>query len=153
MNKDVTQGQEFFESHYFSYQNWPKSEFNTYRYKTSARDYFLENKASLMIFSHFKARLNFLSDPFCLNWRKLILKVFDFVRKFCLALKWLKSLEKPCFPKNICGLRFYGDRCEIQVEVHFDMKNNAIQKNLVLGKYLWLWSYWIKWERIFNPLT
>ena len=79
MTKDVSQGQEFFESHYFSCQNGPKSEFHTYCYKTSARDYFLENKASLMIFSHFKARLNFLSDRFCLNWRKLILKVFDYV--------------------------------------------------------------------------
>ena len=79
MTKDVSQGQEFFESHYFSCQNGPKSEFHTYCYKTSARNYFLENKASLMIFSHFKARLNFLSDRFCLNWRKLILKVFDYV--------------------------------------------------------------------------
>ena len=77
--KVVSQEQEFFESHYFSHQNGPKSEFHTYHHKTSAREYFWENKASLMIFSHFKARLNFLSDPFCLNWRKLILKVFDYV--------------------------------------------------------------------------
>ena len=79
ITKGVSQEQEFFELHYFSHQNGPKSELHTYRHKTLAREYFLENKASLMIFSHFKARLNFLSDPFCLNWRKLILKVFNYV--------------------------------------------------------------------------
>ena len=79
MTKGVSQEQEFFELHYFSRQNGPKSEFHTYHHKTSARNYFLENNASLMIFSHFKARLNFLSDPFCLNWRKLILKVFSYI--------------------------------------------------------------------------
>ena len=79
MTKGVSQEQEFFELHYFSRQNGPKSEFHTYHHKTSARNYFLENNASLMIFSHFKARLNFLSDPFCLNRRKLILKVFNYV--------------------------------------------------------------------------
>ena len=51
MTKDVSQGQEFFELHYFSCQNGPKYEFYNYRYKTSDRDYFLENKASLMVFS------------------------------------------------------------------------------------------------------
>ena len=55
-----------------------------------------------------------------------------------------KSLEKPCFPKNIHGLRFYGNRGVIQIWGHFDVKNNAIQKILALGKHLWLWSYWIK---------
>ena len=79
ITKGISQGKEFFESHCFSSQNGPKSEFHTYGYKTSARDYFLENKASLMIFSHFKARLNFLSDRFCLNWRKMILKVFSYI--------------------------------------------------------------------------
>ena len=64
MTKDVSQGQEFFELHYFSCQNGPKYEFYNYRYKTSDRDYFLENKASLVIFSHFKDRFTFLSDPF-----------------------------------------------------------------------------------------
>ena len=77
--KVVSQEQEFFESHYFSHQNGPKSEFHTYHHKTSAHEYFWENKASSMIFSHFKAILNFLSDCFCLNWRKLILKVFNYV--------------------------------------------------------------------------
>ena len=67
ITKGVSQGQEFFESHYFSCQNGPKSEFHTYCYKTSAHDYFLENKASLMIFSHFKAKLNYLNDRFCLT--------------------------------------------------------------------------------------
>ena len=79
MTKGVSQEQEFLKSHYFSHQNGPKSEFHTYCHKTLAREYFWENKASLMIFSHFKARLKFLSDPFCLNWRKLILKVFNYV--------------------------------------------------------------------------
>ena len=74
ISKGISQEQEFFESHYFSYQNGPKSEFHTHGNKPSAREYFWENKASLMILSHFKARLNFLSDYFCLNWRKLILK-------------------------------------------------------------------------------
>ena len=31
-----------------------------------------------MIFSHFKATLNFLGNHFCLTWRKLIWKVFDY---------------------------------------------------------------------------
>ena len=53
MTKGVSQEQEFFELHYFSRQNGPKSEFHTYHHKTSARNYFLENKASLMMF-HFK---------------------------------------------------------------------------------------------------
>ena len=75
ISKGISQEQEFFESHYFSHQNGPKSEFHTNCHKTLAREYFWENKASLMIFSHFQARLNFLSDPFCFNWRKLILKV------------------------------------------------------------------------------
>ena len=79
ISKGISQEQEFFESHYYSHQNGPQPEFHTYRHKTSAREYFLENKASLMIFSHFKARLNFLSDPFCLNWRKMILKVFSYI--------------------------------------------------------------------------
>ena len=79
MNKDVSQGQKLFELHHFSCQNGPKSEFHFYPYKTLACNYFLENKVSLMILSHFKAILNFLSDHFCLNWRKLILKVFDYV--------------------------------------------------------------------------
>ena len=92
MTKDVSQGQEFFELHYFSHQNGPKSELHTYCHKTLAREYFLENKASLMIFSHFKARLNFLSDPFCLNWRKLILKVFNYVS--CIV----KSLQNQFSP-------------------------------------------------------
>ena len=79
ITKRISQEQEFFELHYFSRQNGPKSEFHTDCHKTSARKYFWETKASLIIFSHFKARLNFLSDPFCLNWRKLILKVFNYV--------------------------------------------------------------------------
>ena len=79
ITKDVSQEQDFFESHYFSCQNGPQPEFHTNHHKTSARDYFLENKASLMIFSHFNAILNFLNDNFCLNWRKLILKVFIFI--------------------------------------------------------------------------
>ena len=79
MTKGVSQEQEFFESHYFSHQNGPKSEFHTYCNKTSAHEYFWEIKASLVIFSHFKARINFLSDCFCLNWRKLILKVFSYI--------------------------------------------------------------------------
>ena len=79
MTKGVSQEQEFFESYYFSHQNGPKSEFLTYCHKTSAHEYFWENKASFMIFSHFKAILNFLSDCFCLNWRKLILKVFIYL--------------------------------------------------------------------------
>ena len=79
ISKGISQEQVFFESHYYSHQNGPQPEFHTYRHKTSAREYFLENKASLMIFSHFKARLKFLSDPFCLNWKKLILKVFNYM--------------------------------------------------------------------------
>ena len=79
ITEGASQEQEFFESDYFSRQNGFNSEFHTYCHKTLARDYFLENKASLMIFSHFNARLNFLSDSFCLNQRKLILKVFDYV--------------------------------------------------------------------------
>ena len=79
ISKGISQEQEFFESHYYSHQNGPQPEFHTYRHKTLAREYFLENKASLMIFSHFKARLNFLSDPFCLNWRKLILNIFNYI--------------------------------------------------------------------------
>ena len=79
MTKGVSQGQEFFELHYSSHRNGHISEFHTYRHKTSAPNNFLENNASLMIFSHFEARVNFLSDPFCLNWRKLILKIFHCV--------------------------------------------------------------------------
>ena len=79
MTKGVSQVQEFFELLNFLCQNGPKSEFHIYCYKTSARNYFLENNASLMIFSHFKARLNFLSDRFCLNWKKMILKVFSYI--------------------------------------------------------------------------
>ena len=90
ISKGISQEQEFFESHYYSHQNGPQPEFHTYRHKTSAREYFLENKASLMIFSHFKARLNFLSDPFCLNWRKLILKVFNYVS----YVKLIKAIYK-----------------------------------------------------------
>ena len=79
MTMDVSHKQEFFESDIFSRQNGLKSEFHTHRHKSSAREYFWENKASLMIFSHFKARLNFLSDRFCLNWRKLILNIFNYI--------------------------------------------------------------------------
>ena len=110
ISKGISQEQEFFESHYYSHQNGPQPEFHTYHHKTSARVYFLENKASLMIFSHFKARLNFLSDRFCLDWKKLILKVFDYVSHVA-----IKSLEKPCFPKNNRGPRFYSDSCNIQI--------------------------------------
>ena len=76
ITKGVSQEQEFFELHYFSHQNGPKSELHTYRHKTLAREYFLENKASLMIFSHFKARLNFLSDPFLFKLEKIDFEYF-----------------------------------------------------------------------------
>ena len=79
MTKGVSQGQEFFVLHYFSHQNGPKSKFHTFHHKTLARDYFVEIKASLMIFSHFNASSNFLSHRFCIDWRKLILKGFDYV--------------------------------------------------------------------------
>ena len=79
ITKGVSHEQEFCESHYFSHQNGLNSEFYACCHKTSAREYFWENKASLMIFSHFKASFNFLSDPFCLNWKKLIFKVFNYV--------------------------------------------------------------------------
>ena len=46
ISKGISQEQEFFESHYYSHQNGPQPEFHTYRHKTSAREYFLENKAS-----------------------------------------------------------------------------------------------------------
>ena len=67
MTKGVSQEEECFESHYFSRQNGPESEFYTHRHKTSAPDSFWENKPPPMIFSHFNAKLNFLGDPFCLN--------------------------------------------------------------------------------------
>ena len=79
ISKGISQEQEFFESHYYSHQNGPQPEFHTYCHKTLARKYFWENKASLIIFSHFKDRLNFLSDHFCLNWRKLILNIFNYI--------------------------------------------------------------------------
>ena len=92
ISKGISQEQEFFESHCYSHQNGPQPEFHTYHHKTSAREYFRENKASLMIFSHFKARLNFLSDCLCLDWRKLILRVFSYITYL------VENLQNQCPP-------------------------------------------------------
>ena len=92
ITKGVSQGKEFFELHNFSHQNVQKSEFHTYCHKTLACDYFLENKAFLMIFRYFNARLNFLSVHFCLNWRKFILKVFNYVSYVVKNLQYQYSL-------------------------------------------------------------
>ena len=69
----------FFWIQLFFTSKWTQIWIHTYCHKTSACNYFRENKASIMIYSHLNVRLKFLSIQFCLNWRKLILKVFKYI--------------------------------------------------------------------------
>ena len=96
----------------------------------------------------------------------------DFHGKKILKLRFWPNNQKVCFfywlarrvlPQNLQGnpnflgagggRHSFGPWRKIHVLANSDMKKFAIQKILVCVKYLWSWSYWIKWERFFTPQT